>query len=248
MGKVSSFLYSSARLAAAIFFGCAALALSAWAYTSWNAHRQELRRLPLAAPKNWGTLDFVGDAKGELKTAWRDGTLFYQLDISGYSEDSISHQADASLTIEFNDTDGFKLFEQAVPIAAMSRMLGPDGKPAGLSWSEDHYIDPERYARATTASLLWRGVELRNLAGASEPKPKPVQAPQLQPPWRLRGNWRQLEVGLTEAVVRGLLGEPSQVTRFGSRLYKWRYGSVLDGGTVSFDQDGVTDWDEPSAW
>lgn len=54
-------------------------------------------------------------------------------------------------------------------------------------------------------------------------------------------NWRKLEIGMTMAQVRRLLGEPKRVDNLGF-IIMW---SIEGGGTVSFSGNRVESWSEP---
>jgi hypothetical protein len=61
--------------------------------------------------------------------------------------------------------------------------------------------------------------------------------------WQNKKNWRTLEVGMSEAQVRSILGEPVKVIKGVKTL--WYYPNVY-GGYVSFDERGkLTGWNEP---
>jgi len=60
-----------------------------------------------------------------------------------------------------------------------------------------------------------------------------------------KGAWRQLEVGMSMASVRSLLGEPSKVVAIGTYVI-WDYGANSLGGSVSFAGGKVSAWSEPS--
>lgn len=63
--------------------------------------------------------------------------------------------------------------------------------------------------------------------------------------WKQVENWRSLKRGMTEADVRGLLGEPYKVDATG-RFTAWRY-SPNGEGEVLFNTDGrVGAWSEPN--
>lgn len=61
--------------------------------------------------------------------------------------------------------------------------------------------------------------------------------------WQSKKNWRSLEVGMQEAQVTKILGEPVKVIK-GVKAF-WYYPSMY-GGYVSFDEKGsVSGWKEP---
>jgi outer membrane protein assembly factor BamE (lipoprotein component of BamABCDE complex) len=61
--------------------------------------------------------------------------------------------------------------------------------------------------------------------------------------WQSKKNWRSLEVGMKEAQVTKILGEPVKVIK-GVKTF-WYYPNMY-GGHVSFDEKGaVSGWKEP---
>jgi len=61
--------------------------------------------------------------------------------------------------------------------------------------------------------------------------------------WQSKKNWRSLEVGMKEAQVTKILGEPVKVIK-GIKTF-WYYPNTY-GGYVSFDEKGsVSGWKEP---
>jgi outer membrane protein assembly factor BamE (lipoprotein component of BamABCDE complex) len=65
--------------------------------------------------------------------------------------------------------------------------------------------------------------------------------------WKRQENWRSLKRGMTEADVKGLLGEPHRVNALGATLTLWYYNPPR-GGEVTFGRDSRLDgWSEPRA-
>ena len=61
--------------------------------------------------------------------------------------------------------------------------------------------------------------------------------------WQNKKNWRSLEVGMKEAQVRGILGEPVKVIKGVKTLW---YDPNVYGGYVSFGENGkLIGWNEP---
>lgn len=56
--------------------------------------------------------------------------------------------------------------------------------------------------------------------------------------------WRKLEIGMKDADVRALLGEPLHIEYEGHR-YTWRYSTQRWHSAVRFSDDGVSSWTEP---
>jgi hypothetical protein len=61
--------------------------------------------------------------------------------------------------------------------------------------------------------------------------------------WQNKMNWRKLEMGMSQAQVQSILGEPTKVIKGVKTL--WYYPNIY-GGFVSFDQSGnIVGWNEP---
>jgi len=61
--------------------------------------------------------------------------------------------------------------------------------------------------------------------------------------WQNKMNWRKLEMGMSQAKVRSILGEPTKVIKGVKTL--WYYPNIY-GGFVSFDKNGnAAGWNEP---
>lgn len=68
----------------------------------------------------------------------------------------------------------------------------------------------------------------------------PAQAPEssrtTQSDWRSPESWRRLRVGMSQAEVAAILGEPGRVTRYYA-FTRWEYPDAL-GRRVNFDAQG----------
>ena len=60
-----------------------------------------------------------------------------------------------------------------------------------------------------------------------------------------RAQWRKLKIGMKDADVRALLGEPLRVEQRPSGSYEWRYSTNPIYSTVTFRNEGVSSWSEP---
>lgn len=59
-----------------------------------------------------------------------------------------------------------------------------------------------------------------------------------------RVQWRKLEVGMKDADVQALLGEPLHVEHAGHR-YTWRYSTQQWHSAVRFSDERVSSWSKP---
>ncbi len=218
MGKASRFLLGTLKVGLGISIACLLLGLAAIGYYQWQQRLESDATRPLGTKKEWPELPFIADAKIHLATAWRDGMVYYQLDVRDYSTAAIDITAPAALILQFTDADGFKLFDQEVPLAAMTRSLGTDGEPIGFSWIDNNFQSADGYRRSHNVQVLWRGfAKRRSKVVRSEPpervvlsRPSQQAQPGLpSPPKDLpnRNMWRQLTTEMTEAQVQELLGE-----------------------------------------
>ncbi|MDR3668351.1 MAG: Rap1a/Tai family immunity protein [Ignavibacteriaceae bacterium] len=63
--------------------------------------------------------------------------------------------------------------------------------------------------------------------------------------YQKKENWRSIYKRMSKRDIKEVLGEPLNITTSGN-LEFWSYGTYL--GRVTFDEDGVWGWDEPSSF
>jgi hypothetical protein len=250
MGAIKAFLVGSAKLALALVIVVVVIALGVWGYSSRETRNQNLKEAPLASKKAWPTQYLLSSMPVDVATAWRGGQTYYQVKISDYSDEKYSRTADASITLQFHDNDGFKLWEKTIPWGEMTGLTGKDGtRVEGYSWTGDEFTSSDDYGRGGRVDVAWRGIASKKpavqkddfVADPSPPKPPDVLD---DTDSRVLANWRKLKVGQTEDTVRGIIGDPTNVVTYGLRR-EWQYGRNREGGSVTFRDGAVTGWRQP---
>lgn len=96
--------------------------------------------------------------------------------------------------------------------------------------------------QARIKSLELRVKELESMLGGAEGALRTDTQPGA-PGWQNRKNWKRLSLGMKEAEVRGVLGEPSKVIQGVKTL--WYYPNFYRG-YLTFDEQGrLIGWNEP---
>jgi len=112
-----------------------------------------------------------------------------------------------------------------------------------LAWASSLFAQQEDIAslRQKNAALEAKVKELETLLKqCTEERKKQLLEDQ---GWQSKKNWRNLEVGMKDAQVTKILGEPVKVIK-GVKTF-WYYPNLY-GGHVSFDENGaVSGWNEP---
>jgi len=250
MAMLRAFLGGTAKIALALTLAATMLLLGVWGFVTWQSRAKAMSEAPLAVKKQWPTRSILANLPVDVATAWRNGQTYYQVTISDYSEERYSRDSSALLNLQFNDNDGFRLWEKRIKLDEMTTLTGADGNGAiGFSWAGDEFLTSEQYSRGTNLEVVWSGlnakVPLRGVAYGASDRLAPVLPKPPRPSWMTTSNWRGLTVGMPEEGVRKLLGEPTNVVRYGSALYNWRYGDIVSGGEVSFRGTTVVSWREP---
>ena len=57
--------------------------------------------------------------------------------------------------------------------------------------------------------------------------------------------WRKLQIGMSDDLVRSILGEPLRIEQLAGGFYTWQYSTETWHSTISFDRKGVMSWSEP---
>ena len=85
---------------------------------------------------------------------------------------------------------------------------------------------------ALAALLMLAALPLAPAAGAEPPGSAQLAATD----WRSPASWRRLRVGMSQAEVAQILGEPGKITRYYA-FTRWEYPDAL-GRRVNFDERG----------
>ena len=260
-GAIKRFAIAALKLACGIALATLILGLAVWGILAFRERLDEAANAPLATLKTWPevTVSALANIRVRLRTVWRSGNIYYQFDVQGYPPElrqAMEGQTQAAFTINFLDSDGFRLFEHRVPLAETSGTVGTDGQPAGVSWKGDEPMAADLYRRATRWELSWFGFAPAPAPGPATPSapsvplrkpvspPFPKPASPARPRWGDISLWRGLSHGMSQDEVKRILGEPEKVSDFGS-VVTWYYGYPA-GGQVMFGQDGRLEyWSEP---
>jgi hypothetical protein len=241
------FVLGVLKLGAALTVAALLLILVVWQWSERQERARKAAEAPLAEKKAWPSvaLEPLGNARVGLATMWRDGKIYYKVDVDGYPPSMAAARdssGNARFILTFSDSNGFKMFEQSIQLREMTAVVTADGRRDGLSWANDQFLAVDDYRKAAQWELTWAGFPETEAPrpAAATPKPAPPRSQ-----WRNRSLWRQLSVGMSEDSVRALLGEPTRINRYGPMISSWEYGTILDGGSISFDGRGVNHWSEP---
>jgi hypothetical protein len=245
MDGLRRFFFAVLKIGLGLAVAILSIALVVWSIVEWRNARQAAADAPLAETKTWPTISLepLDNATFVLATRWRDNSIQYRLDVDGYSARLAAGRENGRFTLRFFDDGGFAVFEHEIPIRTMTRTVNTEGEPTGLSWTDSQYLSADDYRLAARLKITWSG-----FPQTTEKEPStatPVRpATSARPLWQDRARWRQLRVGMDEATVRQLLGEPTRVNRYGATLVSWHFGGVTDA-SVTFDRSGVSRWNEP---
>jgi hypothetical protein len=194
----------------------------------WVRNAAEQRaNAPLSQRKDWNpiAMSTLGGPEVKLATASRDGQVLYQFSITRPSSQlsSARNAAGAHFTLVFHDQEGFKVFEEQVPFREMTAITDDQGKDTGFDWNESQLLPAKSYRRAAEWQVHWSAFLPTPAASSSLPEPAPAA---LKPTinWRNRTLWRSLTVGMSEELVKRLLGEPTRVSHLGAGMFQWSYG------------------------
>lgn len=165
MDKLKSFFLGTAKIAAAIFITIIALAIVGWGVYSFSTYREEVKNAPLGTPKVWSSINIgaLGNSRLSLSTKWNDERMSYQFEMRGYPK-SLAAQFESQhpytikepgFTMTFLDKNGFKLFEEELPLSKTTRVVGNDGKPVGLAAKGNTYVSADSYRQAATWEVTW---------------------------------------------------------------------------------------------
>jgi hypothetical protein len=115
----------------------------------------------LSATKQWDKkiLSQLENIEADLTTSWKDGRLYYILDVSPYGgsfdryvKDTL---ADNKLAIHFEDMGGLNLLTIDVPLKKMAAVADGKGEPVMLRMSGDVRCTKQMYKAVTDWSVTW---------------------------------------------------------------------------------------------
>jgi hypothetical protein len=110
----------------------------------------------LAQPKPWRSQPFqvIGVREATLVTAWRDGTIYYQLDLQpipkGYLE-----TVSPTLFLLLQDGSGFEVVKVALGRNDLSNIVDDEGKSIKLSANSSVACSKDTYESLSSWTLHW---------------------------------------------------------------------------------------------
>lgn len=179
ISKVKAFFLASAKIAVALFFAGLALLLVYQATEAILEWKQEKEDATLGQPRQFKEKNAPAlSVSFRLKSSWRrandieafiegrERMMLYQFTVIGYPEmiDRAREEKDkVSFTVTFLDTDGFKIKSIAVPLRAMTRNVGADGKGTALHYQGKISISADQYRHIADWKVSWQGFHAANL-------------------------------------------------------------------------------------
>lgn len=158
--KASDFLRATAKTALSIFLAFIALSfVGALIWAAVNYKTKEAAK-QYEVVRDW-KVDLSKDLQMQLKAKTKviESKLLVSLEFDGYpdylSAPTLAFaKKNARITTIFTDSDGFKLFEKAIPLPEMTSVIS-NGKRVGLAHQFDEFIDVEMYKRFATLQISW---------------------------------------------------------------------------------------------
>lgn len=234
---LKKFLTGVAKVAAAMVVAVLALAVIGYGISEYRDGARKRDAKPFEEVKTWAPkLHESLGMKMLARTKLVDGLLYAEFVLDGYpaylSAPGLSERnAERHITVEFRDTDGFKVFEKSVEIREFTTVVGKDSTPAGLRHQFTQMVSVDDYKRWANAQVGWNldtkpfdpdaylaSVDARP---AAKPQVKPAQdhcEPGLSKAERLKrlaqhGTIRQTGMGEYQAGGRSLvyLGDTAEM-------------------------------------
>jgi len=214
--------------------------LAAWALYSYN-HRS----LP---PIEWSSIDIPAAGIGaSLRTELLSGDVLYQLRVrplsvelaKPFSTVAQSNFLARQFTVTLLDAGGFELCKEEI---ATGPEVGNTGDISALVANGKLGLlgncNANQYGQAKSWNIAY------NFPKISAPVAPAKPAPITNVPWKDKNTWRQLQIGMTKAEVRSLLGEPGYIENFDTGD-NWFYPNT-GYAFVQFDEGGhLSHWAEP---
>ena len=165
MSALKSFFLGAAKIAVAIVISIVVIVGIWWGVDSFSTHRDAVKNVPLEIPKIWSsiTIGALDNSHLYLTTRWSNGRMSYQFEMKGYPK-SLASQFETQqpysirapgFTLTFLDKNGFKLFDEEIPLNKTTRVVSDDGKGTGLSARGDTYVSADNYRQALSWEVTW---------------------------------------------------------------------------------------------
>ena len=159
--KINDFFRSAFKVATAIFIAVFAVSMAGWG--AWKVQdtwaKEDAKQYE--AVKLW-PVDLKENLQLTLlaRTKLVDGRFFAEVNFDGfppYLSDPrlMEKNRSASISLLFQDKDGFKVHSKSIQIAEFSSIVDAKGKKSGLSYEFDEYMSPDTYVRFKRLGVQW---------------------------------------------------------------------------------------------
>lgn len=159
--KIIAYLKSTMRVATAIFLSILALTVvggvAAVVYSGWEAAKvKKYEPIKEWFSDNKANLQFSVAAKTKLV----DGRFFIQVETDAYptylnTPSKLFERLEQAITLNFLDSDGFKVYSKTITVGEFNRMIDQQGKPSGLQFEANELMDVQTYAAMAKLNLQW---------------------------------------------------------------------------------------------
>lgn len=154
---LKDFFKAIARTAIAIFFALLALTFAIAAF-KWGSEAYEKQQAkPFEAVKEW-KVSLQEPLLLDLRTRTKlvDRQLLAQIEITGFPPYlSAPKNRDARFTLEFVDSDGFRVFSKSIEVSEFTKIVGKGGEVAGLEYQFDEQLALDDYKRFGRLQVGW---------------------------------------------------------------------------------------------
>jgi hypothetical protein len=163
MEALKRFTVGALKIGVSLAVAVLLIAGAVWGVVEARDGARQRAEAPLALKKVWPRIaaEPLGNVHCDIATVWREGKIYYRVQVDGYSPSIATAKETASktaaFTFVFSDKDGFKLFQKQVSLSQMISVVGSAGRPSGLDWADSEYVDAESYRNAATVDLQWSG-------------------------------------------------------------------------------------------
>ncbi len=177
---MKNFLMATLKIAVALIATALAIALGWWAVSAMQDAARQRDAKPFEEVKTWTPEmhESLG-MKMHVRTKMVSGSLHGQVALQGaplYLTTPGIREANLEryVSIEFHDSDGFKLFERQLKLRDFVSIIGPDSKPTGFHHEFTTFLDLDTYKRWASVSVGWN-VDTSVPTSAKTPSPADLQ-------------------------------------------------------------------------
>jgi len=172
---MKAFLKGSLRIAVSIFVALVGLTIVIAAYSAAKDAYAKHQLKPLEQTRSWHSdLPKSLELNPNARTKFLDGNMLVSIKVLGYPKYLLNPaNANASLTFEFLDKDGFKIISKPVQLSEFTTNVDEQGQKAGLSYQFKEPMTADRYQQLGSMQVLWALVseEAPPLSQVSPAKP-----------------------------------------------------------------------------